>query len=657
MARPLDPHRPRSTDPLVDAAWAGLLDEVSELLAQAADPNVRDERGTSPLSAATRQYHHEVMRILIAAGGDAHEVTDHGGSLLALAASHGHIDGVRVLVAAGANPNREQIDRYYTILMQAAGACSHRSGANLADRVAFVRLLIEAGADVNAATSEGATPLSATEGEDELVRLLLKAGAVVPTHRAGYEPLLIAVMGSGRLRLSRELGILRLIAAGADVNATDEDGITPLKRACDLGNHRVVAALLESGARRVGATIDTDERAFHDDAALPELHLAARSGDPQVVRMLLHDGANLAEIDRTRRTPLYWAANFGRDEVIQVLLSAGANPNAQCDRGLSPLRVAAFDGHAGCVTLLLAAGAEVDAATPGGVTALHLAALWQRSRVVPLLLHAGANPNQADAAGQSPLMWALHQRARAEKGLKRAAVVIEQLLDAGTDSSATDPRGETALFAAVRTDQPAVVRRLLAHGADANAVSPDGLTPLLVASLQPEVIEALLTGGADVNRLDPDGASPLHRMLRACQPTSPPRYRTPFERWNRKPLFDLLLAAGAEVDRADRSGTTPLMLAARLIETDVVSPLLQAGADPALRDHEGRTVLDHTALASEIPPDMPKPYQLKFMLLRAILRSLRDKDKAAGRGMRVVIRRAGMQHVRAKKQQAEREDQ
>jgi ankyrin repeat protein len=62
-------------------------------------------------------------------------------------------------------------------------------------------------------------------------------------------------------------------------------------------------------------------------------------------------------------------------------------------------------------------------------------------------------------------------------------------------------------------------------------------------------------------------------------------------------MLDLLLKAGAEVNRADSQGITPLILAAQNPNTDLISPLLQAGADPEARDHSGRNAKDHAEVA------------------------------------------------------------
>ena len=90
---------PTSTEPLVDASWAGRDNDVRELLAQGHDPNIKDDVNCSPLNAATRRGHDNVVKALIEARADPHEVTENAGSLLSITASLSHVETMRVLLA------------------------------------------------------------------------------------------------------------------------------------------------------------------------------------------------------------------------------------------------------------------------------------------------------------------------------------------------------------------------------------------------------------------------------------------------------------------------------------------------------------------------------------------------------------------------------
>ena len=116
------------------------------------------------------------------------------------------------------------------------------------------------------------------------------------------------------------------LAAGADPNARDENGSTPLHWAATWGRTSAVRALLEAGAK-------PDAR------------------------------------DKEGRTALHDAARWGHESVVEALLDAGAKPNARGDvLGVTPLHMAAYEGHASVVKALLDAGAKPDAWDKSGET-------------------------------------------------------------------------------------------------------------------------------------------------------------------------------------------------------------------------------------------------------------------------------------------------
>lgn len=177
-----------------------------------------------------------------------------------------------------------------------------------------------------------------------------------------------------------------LIAAGADVNVRNKDGITPLISAAWDGEIEIVKALLAANA---------DVNAGDSDINAGPLYRAAENGFTEIVRLLLAAGANVnARETQSNSTPLYMAVQNGHVETVKLLLSAKADPNLAIKDGWTPLHKAAYDGPAEIVTLLINSKANVNYRDyENDETPLCLAVTESRIEIVQILLKAGANAN------------------------------------------------------------------------------------------------------------------------------------------------------------------------------------------------------------------------------------------------------------------------
>src|SRR5918993_3102435 len=194
-----------------------------------------------------------------------------------------------------------------------------------------------------------------------------------------------------------------LLASGAIPNRATQFGITPLGLGVENGNPAIVAALLERGA---------DARA--ETGGQTALHIAARTGSADIVRLLLDAGAAVdARESWQSATPLMVAASGRHARVIKMLIDAGADPNARAAEtqlfigpgdesttytqiprgGMTALMFAAREGCVDCIGVLAAGGANVNYRDPARVTPLNLAVYNGHFDTAARLLDAGADPN------------------------------------------------------------------------------------------------------------------------------------------------------------------------------------------------------------------------------------------------------------------------
>ena len=229
--------------------------------------------------------------------------------------------------------------------------------------------------------------------------------------------------------------IEELIAAGHDVNGKKigfvREGYTPLH----------IAVLHEQKeAIRTLARLGADVNARNKEGATPLWMAVSELKRPDIAELLLDLGAKIDSRNRDLgMTALDWAAFDGKLEVVKALLNRGANPNA--GRGTTrsaPIQQCANNGSVEILKLLLKSGADVNAMFAGG-NALCAAATFGHEEFVKVLLEAGANPNQPREEGTTPLMCAVAGgNVEIVKKIVEAGVNLNALRFSGSPETAVD---------------------------------------------------------------------------------------------------------------------------------------------------------------------------------------------------------------------------
>lgn len=135
-----------------------------------------------------------------------------------------------------------------------------------------------------------------------------------------------------------------------------------------------------------------------------DIHAASRNGDIAQLNQAIGQKQNLNAQDSLKRTPLHLAAWSGHPQAVKLLLAAGANVGLAATDGVTALHFACMKGQAECAQALLAGGARVHVANAKGQTPLHFAVQSGNERLVSSLLRKrGADVHIQNKAKKSPL--------------------------------------------------------------------------------------------------------------------------------------------------------------------------------------------------------------------------------------------------------------
>jgi ankyrin repeat protein len=390
---------------------------VDRLIRVGANVKAANRYGITPLYLACVNGNAAIIERLLKAGADPNAVSNEGETALMTASRTGSVNAVKVLLAHGADVNAKESWHGETALMWAV-AQKH---------AAVAKELLAKGADVNARSTANKWERQNSAEPREKWLPLGSLGALEFAARQGCVDCVPV-----------------LVQAGADINAPDQDGITPLLSAMINGHYDVANVLLENGANpniadRTGRTplysaVDDHTMPASNRPSPKEIDNETTSLD--LVKTLVAKGADI-NVQLKQQQPYRTKLDRGDD----TMLSAGT----------TPLLRAAKAGDIAVMKILLAKGADPKLTTRNGVN--------------PLMAAAGLGTKEEDTTGR--------RKTQAE-----AIEAIKLCLDAGVDVNAADNRGQTALHGAAFQGFDDVVQFLATHGAKLDVKDKQGKTPL-----------------------------------------------------------------------------------------------------------------------------------------------------------------------------------
>ena len=418
------------------AVWADHPETVEELLRAGAAATSPNAFGVTPIYTAAERGNAKIIRRLLAAGATANGTDRSGETVLMAAVRSGSVDAVTALAEAGADVNAADPQLGHSVLMLAVrsdnapivkllltrGAkfdARTRVGAKPAARppgagggshgVGIVRSGVPPQGE-QLPTPGGMTPLlyAARDGSFDAARVLIEAGADLnAADPNGMTPLMMAIT-NGKSPVAQ-----LLVDKGADVRAADWYGRTPLWAAVEIRNLDMRSGATDNGIDRDGAMRLI--ASIIDKGA--DVNARVKEFPPQ--RRHLLPLASLEWVDFTGQTAFIRAAQSADVPVMKLLLSKGADPKITTFNGTSALMAAAgvnwvvgqtFSESPArwleAVQLCLELGLDVNALNEMGLGAMHGAANRGSDDIIELLARRGARLDVADKHGRTPYNWA-----------------------------------------------------------------------------------------------------------------------------------------------------------------------------------------------------------------------------------------------------------
>ena len=385
--------------PLMLASINGSDAMAERLLKAGAKASVTRRTGETALTLAAMAGSVQVVKRLVAAGADVNAKTRLGDTALMFAAAEKHADVARLLIEVGADVNAQT----ESIVKERRGMAPPEAEetprlVNKNQAIAVAQLPKDG--DYDAPRPEGGfTPLlhAAMSGDLATVRVLVAAGANVNAGAAdGATPLIVAIV-----KHRPDVAIF-LLENGADPNVSTP-GYTALHAASVAGQIETAKALLDKVA---------DPNA---EVTMPlRLSAAFIPYNPDLVA---------GRLSQVGATPYMQAAKAVNTEMMRLLVDRGANPRLTAKDGTTAIMLAAGLGKRSltdmfafvqyyswteeraidAITLAMTLGGDINAKNTVGETALHAAVYHASNKIVSFLVEKGANINAVNWADQTPL--------------------------------------------------------------------------------------------------------------------------------------------------------------------------------------------------------------------------------------------------------------
>ena len=629
-----------SVTAIMIACYKGNTDAISVLLKAGADLNMTDGNGASCIHHVVGEgFTKAMLETVINHGADVNLTNNNNATALMIACLNSNVDAINVLLNAGADSNIADADGDSCLHNAVGKSCiadpaiaayegyTHLHHGDCSKE--NLQAIIDHGVDINASNKMNVTALmvACQRGNTDVINILLNAGADPNIADEKGAACIHHAVGGG----CRKEVLLRLISRGADVNATTKINRTALKIACLNRNEDAINVLLNAGADSNIADADGDT-CLHTalgNICIADPTTAAYEGytclhhggcSTENLQVMIDHGADVNALNNQNATALMIACHKRNTDAINVLLNAGADPNIADDKGATCIHHAVSESCSKDVLeTIINQGEDANVTSKNNVTASMTACLNRNEDAINVLLNAGANTNIIDADGDTCLQTALG------KGCRLASTVadyeghnylhhrgcsienLQAMIDHGANVNATNKMSETALMLACQKQNIIAMRVLLDPEANPDIADVKGDTLLhnaIQKHVSKETLHAIIDHGVDVNAINHKGESAL---LLACETgqkesvslllragayddTMSCLHKVLKGEYDHE-ILQMLLDHGVPVNAANKNQQTAYMLACHQGNIDAMCTLVNAGADPNIKDSDDKTCL------------------------------------------------------------------
>jgi ankyrin repeat protein len=564
-------------------ALAGDHSDIVQLLLEADSSSVLKKVSPIPLLLAANNNSPRAVELLLKHGANVDSQDEDGRTALFWAAVNDSEEITGMLLSKAAKVNLSTLNEATPL---------HLAAANDAQRV--LKQLVGHGASLSAKTKKsstdrdkdrrgwyngtkkwkypainGDTPLHVAINAASLpsVKILVDAGADVQAKDdLGRTPIFVAWEMVNRFQsengMNKEASLITklLLSRGVSLNTSNQNGVTPLMKAAQNGTIELMQWLLDKSAV-VGIQASRGEAR----KIFPQTHGYDKEIDEHAAQRaleILHSyGANFNTRDNNGYTPLFFAVQRDFVNLLEALCQLGADVTTQNDGTTLLHHLMKGNGKAELIcnatSWLLDAGIPIASRNLCGETALLIAASGNCPDVVKLLVERGADLTDRDHRGETALFKCMSAYERTPgENLEMTTVLLE------LGAVVNDPLGHGGDLASSALAWPkAVFDLLVAEGLDMNTTNKYGSFILIENMYQndPKLTKRLLNAGAHVGAADSDGSTALHEAARyKCIRNA-----------------RLLVSGGAKVAQMDWSGRTALHIAFSKRNADLTDYLVE----------------------------------------------------------------------------------